>query len=87
LDAIVIFVIDTPFTNGGHGDDFASSVGYMKSDSVGLLVYDGICTISGALVLQCQPCREGVNILCKPYKNKLWPKLYIYSMFFSALNY
>jgi hypothetical protein len=45
------FVTDAPCLNGGHGYDFASSVGHSRSNSVGLLVYDGIHTISGVLVL------------------------------------
>ncbi len=34
-----------------HGYEFATSVGHLKSDLVGLLVYDGMCTISGSPVL------------------------------------
>jgi len=34
-----------------HGYGFTSSMGYLRSDSIGLLVYDGMCTISGSPVL------------------------------------
>jgi len=34
------FVIGAPFTNGGYGYGFASSVGYTMLDSVELLVND-----------------------------------------------
>jgi hypothetical protein len=40
-----------PPLNGGHGYDFTSSVGHLRLDSVGLLVYDGMCTIFGAPML------------------------------------
>lgn len=45
------FVIGAPFMNGVYGYGFASSVGHPMSDSVGLLVYDGMSIISGASVL------------------------------------
>jgi hypothetical protein len=66
---MVIFVINAPFTNGGHGDGFASSVAHPRSNSVELLVYDGMHIISWASVLyyrslgSLQPCKKGVNIL------------------------
>jgi hypothetical protein len=45
------FVTGTPFMNMGHDYSFSSSVSYPRSDSVRLVVYDGMCTIFGALVL------------------------------------
>jgi hypothetical protein len=45
------FVTRVPYLNGGNGYGFTSSVGHPRSDLVGLLVYDGMCTISGAPVL------------------------------------
>jgi hypothetical protein len=67
-------VTGAPCLNGGHNYGFASSVGHPRSDSVGLLVYDGkrtypehqccITSLSG----QCQPYWEGVNILGIPYE-------------------
>jgi hypothetical protein len=33
-------------SNGGHGYSFASTVGHSRLDSVELLVYDGMRTIS-----------------------------------------
>jgi hypothetical protein len=45
------FVTGSPFINGGHGYGFASSVGHPRSDSVGLLVYDSMSTLSGAPML------------------------------------
>jgi hypothetical protein len=45
------FVTGTPFTNGGNDFGFDNSVGHLRSDSAELLVYDGMCTISGASVL------------------------------------
>jgi hypothetical protein len=41
------FVTDAPCLNRGHGYGFASSAGYPRSDSVGLLVYNGMRTYSG----------------------------------------
>jgi hypothetical protein len=37
------FVTSTPCLNESHGYGFASSMGYSRSDLVGLLVYDGMC--------------------------------------------
>jgi hypothetical protein len=68
---MVVFVIDTQFTNGGHGYDFDSSVGHPKLNSIELLVYDDMCTISKALVLYYRPSgslqlyKKGVNILSR----------------------
>jgi hypothetical protein len=68
------FVTDAPWLNLGH--DFgldSSSVGHPRSNSIGLVVYEGMSTLSGASVLyihssgQCQPCRKGFNILGRPY--------------------
>jgi hypothetical protein len=39
------FVTDTLCLNGDHGNGFANSVGHRRSNSVGLLVYDTMCTI------------------------------------------
>jgi hypothetical protein len=66
------FVTGTSCLNKGHGYSFASSVGHPRSDSVGLLVYDGMRTYPGHWCCitspsgQCQPCQEGVNILGRP---------------------
>jgi hypothetical protein len=40
--------------NGGHGYGFASSVGHPWLESIGLLVYDGMCTYS-----RCRCCITG----------------------------
>jgi hypothetical protein len=40
------FVTGVPFTNGGRGYGFDCSVGHPRSDSVELLVYNGMRTIS-----------------------------------------
>jgi hypothetical protein len=45
------FVNSAPFTNVGHGYGFASSVDHPRLNLVGLLVYDGMCTIFGVPVL------------------------------------
>jgi len=45
------FVTNVPFMNRGHHYGFASSVGHPRSNSVRLLVNDGIRTIYGAPVL------------------------------------
>jgi hypothetical protein len=57
------FVTGASYLNGGHGYDFASSVGHPRSGSVRLLVYDSMCAyhrhqccITGSSG-QCQPCR------------------------------
>jgi ribosomal protein S6E (S10) len=54
--------------NGDHNQGFTSSMGHLRSDSVELLVYDGMrtypgyqCCITGH-TRQRQPCRERVNI-------------------------
>jgi hypothetical protein len=67
------FVTNAPCLNEGHGYGFASNVGHLRWDSVRLLVYDvthtiyGVsCCITSALRMR-QPCREGVNILGRPY--------------------
>jgi hypothetical protein len=41
------FVIRAPCLNGGHGYKFASSVCHPRLDSVGLLVYEDMCTYPG----------------------------------------
>jgi hypothetical protein len=38
------FVTGTPCLNRGHDYDFANRVGHLRSDSVGLLIYDDMCT-------------------------------------------
>jgi hypothetical protein len=61
------FVTNAPCLNGGHSYGFLNSVGHPRSDSVGLLVDDGMCTYSGHRCYitgplgQLQPCWEGVN--------------------------
>jgi hypothetical protein len=40
-------VTSAPCLNKGHSYNFVSSVGHLKSDLVGLLVYDGTCTYLG----------------------------------------
>lgn len=45
------YVTDAPCWNRGHSYKFASSVGHPRSDSVGLLVYDGMSTISEVQML------------------------------------
>jgi hypothetical protein len=46
------FMTGAPCSNEGHDYGFASSVGHLRSDSVGLLVYDdGMLIIFGAPVL------------------------------------
>jgi hypothetical protein len=63
----------TPCLNGVHGYGFVGSVGHSRSDSIGLLVYDGMCTYPGhqccitGLSGQHQPCRKWVNILGRPF--------------------
>jgi hypothetical protein len=88
------FVIGAPCFNRGHGYGFASNMGHPRSESVRLLVYDGMrtypghqCCITGPL-RQRQPCREGVNILGRPYETN--NDIYVYKihffMIFPALN-
>jgi hypothetical protein len=62
-----------PFFGWGHQDGFASSVGHSMSDSVVMLIYDGMqqysghrCCTAGHLRHH-QPYREWVNILGIPY--------------------
>jgi hypothetical protein len=64
------FKTNTLFTNEGHGYGVASSVGHLRSDSVLLLVYDGMRSISEEPVLYYKSLeitltllRQGVNIL------------------------
>jgi hypothetical protein len=45
------FVTGAPYTNEGYGYGFASSGVHLMSNSVGLLVYDVMCTISRAPML------------------------------------
>jgi hypothetical protein len=45
------FVTGALCLNGGNSYDFANSVGHPMSNSVRLLIYNGIRTISGRLVL------------------------------------
>jgi hypothetical protein len=52
------FVTDAPCLNKGHGYDFASSVGPPRSDSVGLLVNDSMCTYPGHLCCITDPSRH-----------------------------
>jgi hypothetical protein len=40
------FVTITPFMNGGHNYGITRNVGYLKLDLVGLLVNDGMLTMS-----------------------------------------
>jgi hypothetical protein len=47
LESNDCFVTGAPCLNGGHGYDSASSVGHSRSDSIGLLVYDDMCTYPG----------------------------------------
>jgi hypothetical protein len=44
---MIFFVTGAPCLNGGHVYDFASSVGHLRSDFVGLLVYDSMHTYPG----------------------------------------
>jgi hypothetical protein len=44
------FMTGAQCLNGGHGYDFASSVGHLRLDSVGLLVYDGMHTYLGPVL-------------------------------------
>jgi hypothetical protein len=45
------FLADAPCLNGGHSYSFASCMGHPRSNSIVLLVYDGMHTISEASVL------------------------------------
>jgi hypothetical protein len=45
------FVTGAPYLNRGHNYEFANSVGHPRSNSIGLLIYDGICTIYEAPML------------------------------------
>jgi hypothetical protein len=71
-------VTGAPCLNGGHGYSFASNVGHLRLNSIGLLVYDGMRTYSGHLCCitgplgQHQPWWEWVNILGNPYRIALW---------------
>jgi hypothetical protein len=72
------FVTVTPCLNGGHGYDFASSMGHLMLDSVKLLVYDSMllyqehrCCITGSS-RQRPSCQEGVKILGRPWRIELW---------------
>jgi hypothetical protein len=88
------FVIGAPCLNGGHGYGFASIVGHPRSDSVGLLVYDGMRTYQGHRCCitdppgQRQPCQEGVNILGRLYKTNydIYIYIYIYRIHFSLIS-
>jgi hypothetical protein len=60
---MVVMVIGAPFTNGGHGYGFSSSVRHSRSNSVGLLVYDGMCTIFGAPLLYYRSLRTTLTLL------------------------
>jgi hypothetical protein len=74
----------------GHNYGFASRVSHLRSDSVGLLVYDGMCTYpehrcyiigpSG----QRQPSWERVNILGIPYEIEY---IYIYIFAYIMILY
>jgi hypothetical protein len=74
---MVVMVIGAPFTNRGQGYGFATSVCHPRSDSVGLLVYDAMRTISEAPLLYYRSLRtapnlsEGINILSRPYRKYL----------------
>ncbi len=76
------FVTGTPCLIVGHNYGFASSVGHPRSDSVGLLVYDGMRTYPGhrSCIIgssrQRQPCQERVNILSRLYEINY--DLYVY---------
>lgn len=68
--------------------DIISSVDHPRSDLVGLLMMSGSVQyvrhqyyITGPLG-QCQPCREGVNILGRQYEKELGLlNVYLYCMF------
>jgi len=50
---MVVFVTSAPYLNRCHSYGFASSVGHPRTDSVGLLVYDGMRIYPGhGVVLQ-----------------------------------
>jgi len=51
LGSNVCFVTDAPCLNEGQSYGFARSVGNPRSNSVGLLVFDGMRTIHRVLVL------------------------------------
>jgi hypothetical protein len=57
------FVTGTSCLNRGHGYDFGTSVGQPMSDSVKLLVYDGMRTYSGYW--------EEVNIIGRAFEIEL----------------
>jgi hypothetical protein len=70
---MVAFLTDAPCLNWGHNYGFTNSVRHPRSDSIGLLVYDGMRIISGAPVSitgplgQRQPCCEGSKIQGRLY--------------------
>jgi hypothetical protein len=93
------FLTGTPCLNEGHGCCFANIVGHPRLDSIGLLVCDSMhtylghrCCITGPLG-QCQPCREGVNILGRPSWIELWLNsyykhvLYLYCMHYHLVKW
>jgi hypothetical protein len=49
----------------GQGYDFASSIGNLRSDSVGLLVYDSMRTIFGVSMLYYRSFRTAPTLLGK----------------------
>jgi hypothetical protein len=55
------FVIAAPCLNGSHDYGFPSSMGHPRSDSIWLLVYDGMHTIFGAPVVLQVP-RDNNNL-------------------------
>jgi hypothetical protein len=67
-----VMVTSALYLNRGHGYSFVCSVGNSRSNSAGLLVYDGMRTYPGHQCCiigpsgHCQTCREEVNILCRP---------------------
>jgi hypothetical protein len=70
---MVVFVTSAPYLNEGHSYGFASNVGHTRSDSVGLLVFDGMRIVFGAPMLYNRPLKivptllGRVNILYRPY--------------------
>jgi hypothetical protein len=49
--------------NGGHDYSFASSMGHLRSDLVGLLVNDSMRTISETLVLYYRSLGKALTLL------------------------
>jgi len=90
------FLTGIPCLNESHSYGFASRLGHLKSDLVGLLVYDGMSTYPGLQCCitspsrQCKPCWEGVNILGRPYEIELWDgtlDISIYTLYLFYIHY